>query len=224
MKNFTSWATFAGIQNPNDLQNLDANNAFISLSMTPTLTVCLLTSRLLIFWILNLLSFIYVLKASVRAYRALDANKRPQQHHTVDSSTTVDYSDAIADGMDLDQSAARIRSWQLFYGAIETTSSQSSESSSKPRSDDGAAVDENSNSSRPKRKVEALPGFKRTAAAHGYTEGGGRNEPSLEELRGQLPWSYFQLPRDLVLTQIRHDGGSGDGSRNNSRSSSMSGR
>lgn len=117
--------------------------------------------------------------------------------------------------IDLDSSAARIRNWQIFYGAVETTSTSDGQPS--PQSE----RDYNSNS-RDKKTVkmmepagppikctnefslESIPSVSANASTFYYAypdvadhiEEAGCNVP---ELRGQMPWSYIQPAGDNKL-------------------------
>ncbi|EFA01108.1 uncharacterized protein LOC103314890 isoform X2 [Tribolium castaneum] len=150
--NFANWMSFVGITTPSSF-DLDSQNPPLLLSATPSIALVCISSRFVIIWISNWVGFILVVKATISVYHETYKNERPPPNR-----------------LNLDTSAARIRNWQLFYGAVDTTTSSGSDKSDK---------DHNSNN----QNEESGEFYAYSDVVEGRC---------LEELRGQLPWSYLR--------------------------------
>jgi hypothetical protein len=173
--NFSNWVKFVGIDKTSEFAYLDAKNSTF-LSITPSVVLCALSTRFVVIWISNLVGFFFVLQATLTVFRQSYKNPPSTPPYHAHSPAT--------DRPDLNTSEARIRSWQLFYGAIDTTTSTQSGKSSE---------DLNSNRKDSGETNQSVATLEGTACYYAYpdvAESVLGERPHLEELRGQLPWSY----------------------------------
>lgn len=142
------------------------------------MTLCSLSSRFFLIWIVNWIGFFYIIKATKHVF--YDKNKQ------LLSSPRLQTPSPLNSQLDLNTSEARIRSWQQFYGAIETASSHSSKSV-----DPDANLESRESSNRVSLISEVM-----TSSYFAYSDVAENAETGenmcLDELRGQLPWTYFQ--------------------------------
>ncbi|XP_018567681.1 uncharacterized protein LOC108908216 [Anoplophora glabripennis] len=123
--NFTSWLNFIGVQNYQDFSEYNKHSSSYIVPLLPALLLCTLFSRGLVFWVGNIILFVQVLNNAVLAFQDnLDGNNPKHQ-------SKIGRAKGLGKNQNLDTSASRIRNWQLFYGAVDTTSSSSSSKSSE---------------------------------------------------------------------------------------------
>ncbi|RZC38510.1 uncharacterized protein BDFB_010844, partial [Asbolus verrucosus] len=166
----------------------EAPTIFFYLTYLYTLALFTVSSRFIIIWISNWIGFFYVIKATISVYKEPFRSK-PLHHSRAYSDSSPGRSQ-----MDLDTSAARIRSWQLFYGAIDTTSSQDSKSAQSERDQNSNSRDRDAEDVEMQQaRVPSVSGnvdnfyYAYPDVAENINEG---NSVCLDELRSQLPWSY----------------------------------
>ncbi|KAJ8919888.1 hypothetical protein NQ315_006417, partial [Exocentrus adspersus] len=112
--NLTSWLKFIGVQNYQDFTEFNDHSSASIIPLIPVVSLCILFSRALVLWIWNIVLFVQVLNAAVLAFQGVLKRAKGNE---VDPN--------------LDTSSSRIRNWQLFYGAIESSTSSSSSKSSE---------------------------------------------------------------------------------------------
>ncbi|CAH0547213.1 unnamed protein product [Brassicogethes aeneus] len=110
---FTNYLRFIGVENYNDFKYLD-NVGSLNPVMPSIIFVCL-SSRFFIFWIPNVYAFFCVLNAAIVAFQL---GPKPGKSTAINLSNNIESS---FNEINLNSSQARIRKWQLFYGAAETS-------------------------------------------------------------------------------------------------------
>ncbi|KAJ8945930.1 hypothetical protein NQ318_016758 [Aromia moschata] len=152
----TTWLKFIGVQNYEEFSDLNSRSFSTIIPLIPAIFLCVLFSRILVFWILNIVHFFQIMHVAVLAYQDnLDGRNSLRQQK--DLRKRSDKS-----GLGLDTSAARIRNWQLFYGATETTSTESGPSSKNSERD----CNSNTSSSRPSKESVKRQGDGLTEATY----------------------------------------------------------
>ncbi|KAG5873027.1 hypothetical protein JTB14_012626 [Gonioctena quinquepunctata] len=214
IKNYTTWLKFIGVRNYDDFAIFNKYASSKYFPQGPSTVMALLLSRLMIFWVLNVICFFHVMNLAALAYqgspssRNRNGGKRRNQRP------------------DLDSSASRIRNWQLFYGAIEISPStvssasgnslemdQNSNSRSRrssgrmnstsvvrpvfERSQSSGSTDYNiahisSINESPKESISMSSQYKRFSDVAEGLDTRRFRKSSVDSLRGQLPWTYIK--------------------------------
>lgn len=210
-QSYTTWLNFIGVSNYQEFKPFnDYPSSKFILAMPSTIVVCLL-SRIFIVWLVNIFCFFFILFMAIPDifFKMVVRPARPKSQNSGGSKLRFD----TGGELDLNSSEARIRNWQLFYGAIEANSTMASSSSNS--SETSSDTDHNSNSTSSdgnketsKKQLEARfekniqdqspssvnSEFRRYSdVAHGISAlpTTSRTSIKMEVLRGQLPWSYI---------------------------------
>ncbi|KAJ8985558.1 hypothetical protein NQ317_019942 [Molorchus minor] len=123
------------VENYNEFSDLNDHELAHLIPAIPAISLCLLFSRILVIWIFNVVNFYQIMNVAVMAFQ--DNLDGKNSLHLKKSGRKQNK--GRRGDLNMNTSAARIRNWQLFYGATETTSIVSSSSSKSGERNSGSA-------------------------------------------------------------------------------------
>ncbi|XP_050312241.1 uncharacterized protein LOC126747558 [Anthonomus grandis grandis] len=205
INSYTTWLQFVGVANYDDFVTYDSHPSSKVIPAIPSTLLASLLSRFFFVWLLNVVCFFVILLWAIPDLFLKTTVRRRQ------GGTKQGGSFRSEDELDFNTSAARIRNWQLFYGAVEANSTMASSSGEFETTD---CADHNSNS-RNKHHVtftEKSPLENKPSTSLGQESGNFRrfsdvagdvatlphivendvNDDNMAVLRGQRPWSYLE--------------------------------
>ncbi|XP_066256297.1 uncharacterized protein [Euwallacea similis] len=113
IRSYTSWLRFVGVRNYTAFVHYDALPSSKMAPIVPTAVVVILLSRVFFVWLLNVICFFVILFVAIPDMAPQSIRPHSRRALTTRRSRSI---------IDPNSSEARIRNWQLFYGAIEANS------------------------------------------------------------------------------------------------------
>ncbi|KAL1518293.1 hypothetical protein ABEB36_001935 [Hypothenemus hampei] len=115
IKSYSTWMQFVGVSNYEEFTFFDLKSTSSFLPAFPTVLIILLTSRFFVIWLVNIVCFFTILFMTV-------PSSVERRSHT--ALRSVQGGGRLS--REFSTSETRIRNWQLFYGAVEASSTMTS--------------------------------------------------------------------------------------------------
>jgi len=122
LRSYTSWLKFVGVSNYQDFDSYNDHTSSKFIPAMPSTLVVSLLSRVFFVWLINVICFFTILFLAIPDICFKKVLKPGTRHRPSGSKLGL----STGENLDLNSSEARIRNWQLFYGAIEANSTLAS--------------------------------------------------------------------------------------------------